>query len=60
VTRGSRNEDVIVALAFAFLLFVIIVGALFFTRAQNRSCAEKGGVYLSREGKCVRGIEEVR
>lgn len=44
-----------------FILFVtmVIVVSNHYENKWSSECEAKGGVYLSREQKCVKGIEEV-
>ncbi len=38
---------------------VIVVAIFAFIADRSSRCEDKGGVYLFREGKCVKGIERV-
>ena len=43
------------------LISVVFMAVFWFwTASRSTHCEERGGVYLAREMKCVRGIEEVR
>lgn len=38
----------------------ILAAVLFLIYHNDKACSDKGGVYLSREGKCVTGIKEIK
>jgi hypothetical protein len=51
----------VLSIAALLLVAVTIVVLLFlWYGVQDSRCEEKGGVYLRKEAKCVRGIEEIK
>ena len=41
------------------LLFIVIVSIVFHVY-KTEECAERGGVWLSREGICVSGLQRIK
>lgn len=41
-------------------LWAAVMLAILYSSSREQDCEDKGGVYLVREMKCVRGIEEVK
>lgn len=56
---NQPRSDMLGCLGYLLVAAVILIPLFWYLAVQDSNCEDAGGVYLWREGKCVKGIEEI-